>query len=74
MCCVLHVYFIYTESHIIRFLIRLAKFLNLKKEGSSFAGRVVEPALRLLNENGLVAVRSTHFILMAYCLRSTTQW
>ncbi|CAD6248182.1 unnamed protein product [Miscanthus lutarioriparius] len=35
--------------------VRLAKFLNLKKEGSSFAGRVVEPALRLLNENGLVA-------------------
>ncbi|KXG29400.2 hypothetical protein SORBI_3004G030800 [Sorghum bicolor] len=35
--------------------VRLAKFLNLKKEGSSFAGRVVEPVLRLLNENALVA-------------------
>jgi hypothetical protein len=66
MCFVLLVYFICTESHIIRFLIRLAKFLNLKKEGSSFAGRVVEPVLRLLNENALVAVWSTLFILMAY--------
>ena len=45
-------------------LIRLAKFLNLKKEASAFAGRVVEPVLRLLNENGLVAVSSTIFILM----------
>ncbi|RLM80182.1 proline- glutamic acid- and leucine-rich protein 1-like isoform X2 [Panicum miliaceum] len=36
-------------------LIRLAKVLNLKKEASAFAGRVVEPVLRLLNENGLVA-------------------
>uniref|UniRef100_A0A804PEF1 Pre-rRNA-processing protein RIX1 N-terminal domain-containing protein n=1 Tax=Zea mays TaxID=4577 RepID=A0A804PEF1_MAIZE len=35
--------------------VRLAKFSNLKKEGSSFAGRVVEPVLRLLNQNGLVA-------------------
>ncbi|PUZ75281.1 hypothetical protein GQ55_1G146600 [Panicum hallii var. hallii] len=35
--------------------VRLAKFLNLKKEASAFAGRVVEPVLRLLNENGLVA-------------------
>uniref|UniRef100_A0A453HS85 Pre-rRNA-processing protein RIX1 N-terminal domain-containing protein n=1 Tax=Aegilops tauschii subsp. strangulata TaxID=200361 RepID=A0A453HS85_AEGTS len=34
---------------------RLAKFLNLKKEASSFAGRVVEPLLLLLNENGPVA-------------------
>jgi hypothetical protein len=37
-------------------LIRLGKFLNLKKEASSFAGRVVEPLLLLLNENGPVAV------------------
>ncbi|XP_047091380.1 proline-, glutamic acid- and leucine-rich protein 1 isoform X5 [Lolium rigidum] len=35
--------------------VRLAKFLNLKKEASSFAGRVVEPLLLLLNENGPVA-------------------
>ncbi|KAL6877598.1 hypothetical protein ACP4OV_012813 [Aristida adscensionis] len=35
--------------------VRLAKFLNLKKEASSFAGRVVEPVLRLLNGNGSVA-------------------
>jgi hypothetical protein len=34
----------------------LAKFLNLKKEASSFAGRVVEPLLLLLNENGPVVV------------------
>ncbi|KAF7043231.1 hypothetical protein CFC21_052622, partial [Triticum aestivum] len=34
---------------------RLAKYLNLKKEASSFAGRVVEPLLLLLNENGPVA-------------------
>lgn len=70
MCFVLHVYFIYTESHIIRFLIRLAKFLNLKKEGSSFAGRVVEPALRLLNENGLVAVRLLiSFLWLIVCVQ-----
>ncbi|CAL5058598.1 unnamed protein product [Urochloa decumbens] len=35
--------------------VRLAKFLNLKKEASSFAGRIVEPVLRLLNANVLVA-------------------
>ncbi|XP_062218888.1 uncharacterized protein LOC133918828 isoform X3 [Phragmites australis] len=35
--------------------VRLAKFLSLKKEASSFAGRVVEPVLRLLNETGPVA-------------------
>ncbi|GJM88488.1 hypothetical protein PR202_ga04559 [Eleusine coracana subsp. coracana] len=35
--------------------VRLAKFLNLKKEASSFAGRVVEPVLQLLNENAPVA-------------------
>ncbi|KAE8782287.1 proline-, glutamic acid- and leucine-rich protein 1 [Hordeum vulgare] len=35
--------------------VRLVKFLNLKKEASSFAGRVVEPLLLLLNENGPVA-------------------
>ncbi|TKW38731.1 hypothetical protein SEVIR_1G135200v4 [Setaria viridis] len=35
--------------------VRLAKFLNLKKEASSFAGRIIESVLRLLNENGLVA-------------------
>ncbi|KAJ1283929.1 hypothetical protein BS78_03G164900 [Paspalum vaginatum] len=35
--------------------VRLATFLNLKKEASSFAGRVVEPVLRLLDENDLVA-------------------
>ncbi|AQK68174.1 hypothetical protein ZEAMMB73_Zm00001d015151 [Zea mays] len=39
----------------IQLLVGLAKFSNLKKEGSSFAGRVVEPVLRLLNQNGLVA-------------------
>ena len=36
----------------------MAKFLNLKKEASSFAGRVVEPALQHLNENAPVAVWS----------------
>ncbi|GJN14295.1 hypothetical protein PR202_gb01099 [Eleusine coracana subsp. coracana] len=41
--------------------VRLAKFLNLKKEASSFAGRVVEPVLQLLNENAPVAVRSNFF-------------
>ncbi|CAN6251339.1 unnamed protein product [Urochloa humidicola] len=35
--------------------VRLAKFLNLKKEASSFAGRIIEPVLRLLNANVLVA-------------------
>ncbi|CAN6231417.1 unnamed protein product [Urochloa humidicola] len=35
--------------------VRLAKFLNLKKEASSFAGRIVEPVLRLLNANVPVA-------------------
>nr|CAB3446483.1 unnamed protein product [Digitaria exilis] len=35
--------------------VRLAKFGNLKKEASSFAGRIVEPVLQILNENGLVA-------------------
>ncbi|KAF0928080.1 hypothetical protein E2562_037723 [Oryza meyeriana var. granulata] len=35
--------------------VRLARFLNLKKEASSFAGRVVEPVLLLLNANGPVA-------------------
>ncbi|TVU32378.1 hypothetical protein EJB05_24107 [Eragrostis curvula] len=35
--------------------VRLSKFLNLKKEASSFAGRVVEPMLQLLNENGPLA-------------------
>ncbi|CAL4888073.1 unnamed protein product [Urochloa decumbens] len=35
--------------------VRLAEFLNLKKEASSFAGRIVEPVLRLLNANVLVA-------------------
>ncbi|KAG8085081.1 hypothetical protein GUJ93_ZPchr0010g8206 [Zizania palustris] len=34
---------------------RLAKFLNLKKEATSLAGRVVEPVLPLLNEIGPVA-------------------
>ncbi|PNT66437.1 hypothetical protein BRADI_3g11327v3 [Brachypodium distachyon] len=34
--------------------VRLANFLNLKKEASSFAGRVVELLLLLLNENGPV--------------------
>jgi len=43
-------------------LIRLAKFLNLKKEASAFAGRVVEPVLRLLNENGLVADEATNLL------------
>jgi hypothetical protein len=62
----LYVLFVYTESNMI--LIRLAKFLNLKKEASAFAGRVVEPVLRLLNENGLVAVCSTLFILILICL------
>lgn len=66
MSFALNVYCIYSESNFICFLIRLAKFLNLKKEGSSFAGRVVEPVLRLLNQNGLIAVWSTLFILMAY--------
>ncbi|KAF8693991.1 hypothetical protein HU200_038564 [Digitaria exilis] len=35
--------------------VRLAKFGNLKKEASSFAGSIVEPVLQILNENGLVA-------------------
>ncbi|EEC78919.1 hypothetical protein OsI_19333 [Oryza sativa Indica Group] len=35
--------------------VRLARFLNLKKEASSFAGRLVEPVLLLLNGNGQVA-------------------
>ena len=69
---VLYVLFVYTESNMI--LIRLAKFLNLKKEASAFAGRVVEPVLRLLNENGLVAVCCTLFILMLICLPWTTRW
>ncbi|GJN14082.1 hypothetical protein PR202_gb00862 [Eleusine coracana subsp. coracana] len=34
--------------------VRLAKFVNLKKEASSFAGRVVEPVLLLINENASV--------------------
>jgi len=42
--------------------VRLAKFLNLKKEASAFAGRVVEPVLRLLNENGLVADEATDLL------------
>ncbi|KAG2658055.1 hypothetical protein PVAP13_1KG167755 [Panicum virgatum] len=42
--------------------VRLAKFLNLKKEASAFAGRVVEPVLRLLNENGLVADEATNLL------------
>ncbi|KAG2650663.1 hypothetical protein PVAP13_1NG198100 [Panicum virgatum] len=57
---VLYVLFVYTESNMI--LIRLAKFLNLKKEASAFAGRVVEPVLRLLNENGLVADEATDLL------------
>uniref|UniRef100_A0A0D9WER0 Pre-rRNA-processing protein RIX1 N-terminal domain-containing protein n=1 Tax=Leersia perrieri TaxID=77586 RepID=A0A0D9WER0_9ORYZ len=35
--------------------VRLSRFFNFKKEASSFAGRVVEPALLLLNRNGPVA-------------------
>uniref|UniRef100_J3M5P5 Pre-rRNA-processing protein RIX1 N-terminal domain-containing protein n=1 Tax=Oryza brachyantha TaxID=4533 RepID=J3M5P5_ORYBR len=35
--------------------VRMARCLNLKKEASSFAGRVVEPVLLLLNGNGPVA-------------------
>lgn len=57
--------FVEIESNMICFLPRLAKFLNLKKEASSFAGRIIEPVLRLLNENGLVAVWYTLFILKA---------
>ncbi|KAL6646777.1 hypothetical protein ACP70R_015471 [Stipagrostis hirtigluma subsp. patula] len=41
---------------------RLAKFLNLKKEASSFAGRVVEPALRLLNGNASVAAEAVDLL------------
>lgn len=59
------------ESKIICCLVRLAKFLNLKKEASSFAGRVVEPVLLLLNENGPVAVWSFH--PHAYLLISSTK-
>ncbi|KAL6640323.1 hypothetical protein ACP70R_022172 [Stipagrostis hirtigluma subsp. patula] len=41
---------------------RLAKFLHLKKEASSFAGRVVEPALRLLNGNASVAAEAVDLL------------
>jgi hypothetical protein len=50
----------------------LAKFLNLKKKASSFAGRVVELVLQLLNENAPVTVWSKNFIEWPVCLCSTT--
>lgn len=60
-----------TENNIFFCLLRLARFLNLKKEASSFAGRLVEPVLLLLNGNGQVAVGS--FPPQVYIFISTTR-
>lgn len=47
------------------FFIRLAKFSNLKDEATSFAQKVVQPSLRLLDQNGPVAVWTSLLFLKA---------
>jgi hypothetical protein len=69
--CVYYACLFYLPESNTIFWVRLAKFLNLKKEASSFAGRVVELVLQLLNENAPVAVWSKNFIEWPVCLCST---